>query len=86
MIVHANKDNTLAFTTAKKLLGQFKQLSPVLTKNSIASKAMAANNNTIEHFIDVNITFLYKHIIHKCYINQNHCIKTNDILFTYFTV
>nr|XP_050858973.1 uncharacterized protein LOC127067730 isoform X1 [Vespula vulgaris] len=54
LIVHANKDNTLAFTTAKKLLGQFKQLSPVLTKNSIASKTMAANNNTIEHFIECN--------------------------------
>nr|KAF7415461.1 hypothetical protein H0235_012053 [Vespula pensylvanica] len=52
LIVHANKDNTLAFTTAKKLLGQFKQLSPVLTKNSITSKAMAANNNTIERFIE----------------------------------
>ncbi|KAF7391478.1 hypothetical protein HZH68_011021 [Vespula germanica] len=54
LIVHANKDNTLAFITAKKFLGQFKQLSPVLTKNSIASKAMAANNNTIEHFIECN--------------------------------
>lgn len=68
----------LTFTTAKKLLGQFKPRSPGLAKNNNAiSKVMAVNTNTIEHFMEVNITFLYKHIIHKCYINQNRRIKIN---------
>lgn len=45
----------LTFTTAKKLLGQFKPHSPDLAKNNNAiSKVMAVNNNTIEHFIEVN--------------------------------
>ncbi|XP_047359969.1 uncharacterized protein LOC124953104 [Vespa velutina] len=53
LIVRANKDNMLTFTTAKKLLEQFKSRSPVLTKNSnTTSKTMTVNNNTIEHFIE----------------------------------
>ncbi|KAL2724504.1 uncharacterized protein V1478_009017 [Vespula squamosa] len=52
LVVHPNKNNTLAFTTAKKLLGQFKPCSLVLTKNSITtSKTIPVNSNTIEHFL-----------------------------------